>query len=98
MEYKKASELMKVADKRYDEKVAAAKTTLEEACLEAINKMIAEGDYQTELVIKDDMSLGMEHITEKLREHEFKYCLVQQVNEEEEVLETRLRISMAHLF
>lgn len=67
-------------------------------CKNSMLSMVDRGEYSTEVgIFSIDEQLYIPELTEKLRENGYKFCLIEIQNENEEVIRTKLRISVEHL-
>jgi hypothetical protein len=94
---KRIKENQKKAIEAEIEYTSVALAGLKKRAATAVKTMVQEGEFSTEVEVKEDETSAIEPLTNELRELGYKFCLIESQNEKKEVVQTRLRISVAHL-
>ena len=65
-------------------------------CKKAVTEMMNDGKYETEVIITDIKDSSLKRITEELRDLDYKFAYIEQVDGSKKIVEKRLRISVRH--
>lgn len=93
----KAADLADVIATKKAEAHQRAYESLRQKVLGATTKMSADLVLSTEVEISDEDMIAVPAVTEKLRELDYKFCLIEVQNIDREIIKHRLRISIAHV-
>jgi hypothetical protein len=96
MALKKATEVAESVKTRREAAVHSQVDALMENIEKSVEAMMENTFIEVDLP-EDTISGVLTTVVERLRELGYKTCLVEQVNRESEIIERRLRVSVAHL-
>lgn len=94
---RKASEIFEYAKRKRVSVDGESLKSLKEKAIEAVTEMMKEGDFSTEIDLTDSDMAVIQELTQELRELGYYYCLIEVQDEEGDIIDFRLRISVAHL-
>jgi len=70
---------------------------LRSKCLDAVNKMVIDLEYETVVKLSEEDILALSMVTEELRDLNYKFRFIEIQNQANEVIEHKLAISIAHI-
>jgi len=94
---RKASEIFEYAKRKRLSVDEQSFKTLREKSIIAVTEMMKEGGFTTEIDLTDNDMFVIQELTEELRGLGYYYCLIEVQSEEGNIVDHRLRISVAHL-
>ena len=92
-----AQDIVKVIKRKKDELEKTAFNSLRDKAVELVNGMIKNGSLSDEVNLTESDLDVLDKLVNELKELDYRYCLIEEQNEEGDVLGYRLRISVSHL-
>jgi len=89
-----ASDIYKVIKLNREKHTVKSVQAFKEKCTSALTDMMKDGEFFIEVEIEESDVLGFDSVLFELRGLGYKYCLIEVQNEKEEVISSRLRISV----
>lgn len=92
-----AEEIYQVLKKKRKQKAKSSFEILKDKAVKAVNKMLKEGSLYEEFDLEDDDFYALDKVTSEMRELNYRYCLIETQDHNGDIVNHRLRISLAHL-
>ena len=86
-----------IAEKNYKKSVKEATIALREKCVTAVTAMTKAGELSTEVEVDESDLDGLDNVVEEMRKLNYRHAFIEVQNEEGDLIEHRLRVSVAHL-